>query len=800
MFRNYLKVAFRNLLKNKLFSVINILGMSLSLASVFVIGLFVMDELSYDHHIVNSENKFRVVNNRYADGGDHAVLPIVPYPFADYLKKDYPEIKSTARLMDTYGDVLIELDNKRFNEPHGVYAETVLIDMLSLQFLEGDANTALNEVDRIVLTQSMAQKYFGNDKAVGKMLKVSKRDFIVSGVIADPQDQFHLKINFLLSFPSLTRNWIPYRFENWINQQYFTYIELQSGTDVEAFNSKLHDFVAKYASPKTKPEGFYYEPFLQSITDIHLNSSSHQWEIAQRGNAQMVSILIIAAGLILVIACLNFVNLSTSRSIKRMKEVGVRKVVGAYRSQLTVQFVTESVLITVLSLVIGITLTAMLLPALNSFTEKNIADPFNLQVVASLLLAALLLGFIAGGYPALHLSSFKPSLIFANKEGKTGSVDLLRKGLVVTQFAFSFFLIISAMVVIQQHNLLQSKNLGFEDDQLVVIPLSREQLNKSEALKHEYTNHSHIVSAALSYGLPGEIVAGDGIIDAVTGKSWTSNMFLIDEDYISTLGIKVIAGRGFSKNSPADIANGFILNEEAVRAFGYGTPEQAIGKKVNWSIWGADSLKRGEVIGVVQDFHYRSLRDKIAPAVMHVQPQHFYTLTLRVKSDNLPGTLAHLKSTWEKNETEWPFDYHFLDENFDKMYKNEAKLSQLLTWFTGFAIFIACLGLFGLVEYNVNQRAKEISIRKVFGAGIISLLVLLTRRYFTLILISFVLIIPISAITAQKWLEGFAYHIEVEPLLYLKAGAMVIIITVVTVMVQSWRAATTNPAKILKNE
>jgi putative ABC transport system permease protein len=800
MLMNYLKIAARNLLKNKLFSFINILGMSLSLASVFIIGLFVLDELSFDDHISNADRKFRVVNTRISDAGDNAEFPIIPYPFADYLKKDFPEVESTARVMDTFGEQLFELGDKRFQEGNGVYAESSIIDMLSLNLLKGDPQHAFDGKNEVVLTESMSKKYFNNASAIGKSIKINKQDYVVSGVIADPVDQFHLNLSYLISFPTLTQNWTDFRFHNWINQQYNTYVELKPGTDAKAFESKLEGFVSKYAWPKTKPEGFYYIPHLQRVKDIHLYSANHQWEIAVRGNAQMVYILMIAAVLILVIACLNFINLSTARSIKRMKEVGVRKVVGAYRSQLVFQFVMESVLITLISLFIAVTITQTLLPYLNAFTEKNIPSPFKPTTVALLLAAITLLGFVAGSYPALHLSSFRPSLIFSSKEGRGGNVDVLRKGLVVLQFSFSFFLIIGALVVINQNDLLQNKDLGFSKDHVIIMPLTRNQLKNAEAMKHEYANHPNVKSAGLSYGLPGEIVAGDGIVDAATGKSWGANMFIIDEDFIPTMEMKVIAGKGFSKDSPNGIAHGFILNEEAVRSFGYGTPEEALGRKINWNVWGSDSLKKGEVIGVVKDFHFRTLRDKISPVVMHVAPNYFYTLTLRVKPENIQETIAHLESTWKKAESEWPFDYRFLDKNFDKMYKNEQKLSSLLTWFTAFAIFIACLGLFGLVEYNVHQRAKEISIRKVFGAGIPSLLLLLTKRYFILILISFVMVIPVSAYVANEWLQGFAYHITLSPMLFVKAGILIILITITTVIFQSLRAASSNPARVLKNE
>lgn len=802
MLTNYLKIAFRNLMKNKLFSFINILGMSLSLTSVFTIALFVSDELKYDKHIQDADRKFRFYNSKISDNGETGNLAVLPYPLATYIQKDLPEVESTLRIMSTFGDNLFEANGKQLQQSNGVFAENEITEMLSLKFIEGDPKTAFDKPNFVVLNQTTAKKYFGNQSALGQAIKISKSDYTVSGIIEDVPSTSHLQLDYLLSFPTLTKNWAPVRFENWVNQQYITYVKLKAGTDSKAFETKVNDLIDKYSDPQTKPQGFQHEPHLQNISDIHLQSTDFQWDVAVVGNAQTVYILSITALLILVIACLNFINLSTARSIKRMKEVGVRKVVGALKSQLIIQFVMESVIITCIALFVAITVTAASLPALNSFAEKSIQDPFTFTTLGLLLVGAVVLGFVAGSYPAFHLSTFRPAMILSHKGG-TGAgknVDFFRKGLVVVQFAFSFFLIISAMIVLSQNDYLKNKDLGFHKDQLLVLQLSNVQRPNVQALKNEYANHPNILSATLSYGLPGDIVAGDGITDVATGKPWGASMILADEDYINTFGMEIVAGRGFSKDSPSDLTHAFILNEEAVKAYGYGTPAEALGKKVDWQVWGTDSLKHGEVIGVVKDFHIRNFREKIAPLVIHIGPQYFFTLTLKIKPEEIQNTIAHLESTWKKADNEWPFSYKFIDENFDKMYKNEAKLSSLLSAFTFLAILIACMGLFGLVEYSVNQRAKEISIRKIFGAATPSLLILLTKQYFLLITVAFIVVIPISFYTSQQWLEGFVYHIQINPIIFVKAASIVVTITVLTVLFQSLRAASSNPAKVLKTE
>lgn len=802
MFSNYLKIAFRNLMKNKLFSFINIFGMSISLTSVFIIALFVSDEFKYDKHITDAERKFRFYNAKASDNGETGKLAVLPYPLATYIQKDLPEVETTLRIMSTFGGDLFEANGKQIQEVNGIFAESEIADMMSLKFIEGDPLTAFGKANLVVINQSTARKYFGDEPALNKTIKISKSDYAVSGVIEDLPATSHLKVDYFISFPTLTQNWAPVRYENWVNQQYITYVKLKPGTDPKAFEAKVNQLIDKYSDPQTTPQGFAHEPHIQNIRDIHLNSTDLQWDVAVVGNSQTVYILSITAGLILVIACLNFINLSTARSIKRMKEVGVRKVVGALKTQLIMQFVMESVIITCIALFGAITVTSATLPLLNSFAEKSIGDPFTILAVGQLALGAIVLGIIAGSYPAFHLSAFRPAAILSQK-GSTGSnsnVEFFRKSLVVVQFAFSFFLIISAMIVLSQNDYLKNKDLGFQKDQLLVLQLSTAQRPQVQALKNEYANHPNILSATLSYGLPGGIVAGDGIVDVATGKPWSSSMIIADEDYIKTFGMEIVAGRGFLKDFPADQSNAFILNEEAVKAFGYGTPSEALGRKVDWQIWGTDSVKHGEVVGVVKDFHIRNFREKIAPVVIQIAPQYFFTLTLKVKPDDLPNTIAHLESTWKKVDEQWPFSYSFIDENFDKMYRNEEKLSTLLTAFTSLAILIACMGLFGLVEYSVNQRSKEISIRKIFGAETPTLLFLLTKQYFLLIAIAFIAVIPLSYYTSQEWLNGFIYHIKIDPLIFVKAAGLVVTITILTVISQSMRAATSNPAKILKAE
>lgn len=795
MIRNYFRIALRNIERSKLFAFINIGGMAISVTSCLLIGLFVWDEQSYDRHLPDADRTFRVYNVRHGTDGITNYFPIVPYPFATYMQKDFPEIESTLRILDTYGDRLFTVGENRILESHGIYAEPAVFDMLALQMLEGK-----NELDQpatVALSQSLARKYFPAT-AVGEIVRIGETDFRVAAVYADPPEHLHLQANFILSFATVTRNFSPQRFENWVNQQYFIYLKLKPGTNAAALEAKFLPFVEKYAYPKTKPEGFTYEPHLQAVTDIHLGSSSFEWEIAQRGSGTAVGILTVTAVFLLVITVLNFVNLSTARAMKRMKEVGVRKVVGAARRQLITQFLSESILITIAGLLCAVVAVELLLPSLNSFAEKHLAIPYGVPFYAGLLVAGLLLAVAAGGYPALYLSSFRPAMALHTRDSIKG-VSWLRQTLVVIQFMFSFFLIAGSLIVISQNDLLRNKSLGFNKEHLVTIQLRSAQLRQQESTKQEFMKVPEVVSASICFGLPGDIVAGDGVTDPETNRNLPANLFCIDYDYIRTLGMEMVAGRAFNPANANDV-QGFILNETAVRTYGFGTPEEAIGHPLHWQVWGSDSVKKGTVIGVVRDFHFKSLRDQMTPAVLQIAPDYAFKIALRLKGDHLAETVAGLRSTYQRLDPDYPFTYKFIDENFDAMYKSESKLTSLFSIFTGIAIAVACFGLFGLVEYSVNQRVREISIRKVFGADIQSLLVLLTGRYFILLSIAFVVIIPVSYYAAQDWLNSFAFHVTVSPWIYVKAGALILSITILTVCFQSLKAAYTNPARVLRRE
>ena len=797
MIVNYIKIAFRNQMKNKLFSIINICGMAIGLASCLLITLFVWDEWQFDRHHPDGDRTYRVYNITSREGVE-SYLPILPYPFASYMQKDFPEIESTLRILDTYEEQLFEHGDKRIMEGAGLIAEPTFFDMLSVRVTDGDQRTALEKPNSVVLSTTLAKKYFRDKSPLGESIKIDGQLRQVTAVFADVTHHFHLKVNYVISMS--TTNWSTRMENNWERQQIFTYLKLRPGTDASALETKFKPFVEKYAYPTILEKGLSYVPHLQNIKDIHLKSSNFEWEIAQRGDAQSIYILTATAIMILVIACLNFVNLSTARAIRRIKEVGVRKTAGAHRSQLIFQFIAESMFFTLLSLILAVVMAELALPSLNNIIEKQLALPNQPIYLASTVLFCLVLGAAAGSYPAFYLSHFRPALALTKKNETMHGSSVFRQSLVILQFMLSFLLITGAWIVLSQNELINTKNLGFNKEQVIVVPLRNPQLRNQEATKAKYMEDPNVLNATIGFGLPGDIVAGDGVINPITKANLPSSLFCVDFDYINTMGMKIVAGRDFSHKFSTDSSEAFIINETAARTFGIGTPEEAVGKPLDWNRWDNGKVKHGKVVGVVQDFHFKSLREKLTPVVIQIYPQASWKLAARIKSENVAETITHFKKTYESLDPEWTFSYSFLDQNFDAMYKSEQRLGKLLSVFTFLAIAVACLGLFGLVEYSVGQRAKEISIRKIFGASVNSLLIMLTRKYFLLVMVAFVVIVPVSYIAAQIWLSNFAYHITLGPWMYLKACGLILLVTGFTVSFQSLKAAWANPTHNLRNE
>ena len=802
MLRSYFTIGLRNLLKNKLFSVINISGMAISVACFFIIGLFVIDELSYDKHTSDPHLKFRVYNEMFSQDGSISVGSMVPPMIAPTLKTDYPEVDYYFRFLSINSKLLFQVGDNKTTEENGGYGEPTMFNMFDLKLIEGDRNTILTKPKTVALSETIAKKYFGDAPALGKIIRIGTEDVVVDGVYEDFSAHSHLHIRYLLRLEDLAIV-LGDRMQSWQWNQFFTYIKLKPGAEGSALEGKLQSFAERHAWPVTKPNGGYFIPHLMQLDNVHLQASNQLWDIADRGNAQTVYILSGTALFILIIAILNFINLSTSRAMTRMKEVGVRKSIGAARSQLIKQFMSESVILALIALLIGVIITQLTLPSLNSFTEKSIPldiflDPIN---IASILLFALVVGVAAGAYPAFYISAFQPSSVLSGKQSATSGQNVFRKSLVVVQFMLSFFMIIAAIVVSDQLTYMQTKDMGFDMDNVIVIPLRGGLSKNKQAAKTEFSSNPNVISATMGYGLPGQAFAGDGFTDKETGREWHVSMLTVDPDYVKTLGLKIIAGRDFEKERPSDEQDAFIVSEATMKMLGLTDPNEALGHKISWKRWDdATKEKEGSIIGVIQDLHLNSLQQNITPVMIQVLPFAYNTLTLRIKGDDIPATIAHFENKWKQFESDWPFEYKFLDSNFDKLYKSETRLSKLFTFFTGFATFVACLGLFGLVAYNMSLRFREIGIRKVLGATETHLVVQLGKSYVFLVGIAFIIAIPVSYYAAHEWLQTFAYRTEISPSLFAKAALSILGVAIVTVGMQSLKAARGNPVNALKEQ
>ena len=809
IFSNYLKTTIRSGMKRKWFSAINLTGLTLGIASVVFISLFIDDELSYDQHISNTDNKFRLYDIRHGEDGEVNYLPIVPPSFSPYLLENFEQVEKAGRVMYDYGGTVFNIGDRPFSEKDGVFAEKSVLEILDLELVEGDMER-MDERTSVLLSESLYQKFFGREPFSFQTVKLTRTELVVAGVFKDLPEQSHLKLDYIYPFEFAVSNVTPERMNSWIWQQFYTYVQLTPGTDLAEFTSQMQASIKEQAEPHTGTYGFYYVPYLQNIRDIHLHSSGFEWDIAIVGNYQSILFLGMAALIILVIACLNFVNLTTALALKRAKEVCIRKFVGARRRQLFLQYSMESSLYTLLAGVIALALVLLCLPYFNAFTGKTlepyeILTPLHLGVYLGALIG---LGIVAGAYPALLITSFKPlvalhGLSSVTLRAKSSLVRIdSRQILVGAQYVLSIALIILSLIIQKQYRFLQAKDTGFNKENLVAIQLTRSLEKDLEVTKNAFAAHSNIESVAFCYGTPGGIVAGDGVFVPERSENERScNMFMVDENYLPTMGMEVLAGRNFDPNLATDLDEAFVLNETAVQHFGLGTPEEAIGEPIHWARWtNSDSLKRGHVIGVVRDFNFKSLHNEMSSVVLHLGPEYFQVMMLRIGSGDLASTISHMESAYRKFEETRPFEFTFIDESLQRYYESEKKLSVLFSIFTLLAILTAAIGLFGLVSFNVVSRAKEISIRKVLGAGVTTVFQLLVKRYFVMVLICLLISAPLAYYFASKWLLNFAYRVSLDGWILVQVAVITLVLTLATVGFQAFKGAVANPSDRLRSE
>ena len=807
MFYNYLKIALRLLSRNKLISSINILGLALALTGSLMIGIFVHDELSYDRYHENSDHIYRVTRNFLSpDGSVSLHLGLIAAPFGPLLKNDFSEIKESGRIHHCYEPLSIEEDGKfkeRLSNENSYYAEPSIFKIFSIPVVAGDTKSALEKPFTMMVSDVTAEKYFGTKDVVGKQLKINDAIIEITGVYKAFPRQSHWHPDLLISFSTLNddRIWGREKLETaWSENNFSTYILVDEQFDPKKAEEQLPAFVDKHMGDPGNPQlpSSWTNLFLQPLTSIHLHSHL-DFELEGNGSINHVYTMSAIGVFLVLIACFNFINLSTARATTRGKEVGLRKVVGAFKRQLITQHLGESILIAFLSFFLSIVFITMAMPWLNDFTGKSIqlsdyATPSTIFIILGFM---TLVGILAGLYPAFIISAFKPALILKGQNGSTKGSGGIRKVLVVVQFSISIIMIIATLITYQQLRFLNERELGYAKDQVVMIGYDNPIMEHYDAFYNELTKNPAILNATRSSLIPTDrLLAYRGTSveqgDSLVATEINMKDVRIDHEFFATYKIPFVSGRNFSRDVKTDDSLAFIINETAARMVGWSN-EEAIGKVLK------NGMVKGSVIGVVKDFHFESLHEPIVPVVFHGE-KSFSRVSVLVSESEMEAALAHMEKVWNQFVVERPFDYRFLADRYRWEYKGEQNQNELFIIFAVLAIFIASMGLFGLATFNTLQRRKEVSIRKVLGAPIASIVQLLSKEILILIIVANVVAWPIAWYFMSEWLNGFAYHIEMTIFTFLIAGALALVITLITIGSQTLKAALVNPATILKNE
>lgn len=785
MLKNYLKIALRTFGRHKGYTFINVAGLAVGLACFLLIALYVQDELRYDRFHENADRIVRVQKEN-----DLTVTPTIVAPL---FKRTFPEVEEAARLYNISGfsPQIVRYGERVFQEERFFYADSTVFDVLTLPLVAGTPESALNRASTIVISESMAQKYFGDENPMGKLLQVGpERQFEVTGVMEDLPSASHVQFDFLASFAST--HWAER--EIWGSANFLTYLLLTDPSAIHPLRRKIAEQMAEARAAGEVYDGF--ELNLVPLTSIYLDFEGHR---------TYVYLFSAIALLILLIACINYMNLATARAARRAQEVGVRKVSGAHRGQLMRQFYGESALLVVFALAVALALAALALPLFNALSGKSLSlghfqDPL---LLLTLLGIGVVVSLVAGSYPALLLSSFRPAQVLKGAYRTSRGGVFFRKGLVVFQFAISVFLLVATAVVFSQLRYVQTTNLGFDKEQVVVLPFGDRALHEMRTmLKDALLQHANVLHVAAINRVPGYQWSGYGLtiegLDLQEGEMFPIVGVPADKDAIETLGLELIAGTGFPTSEsyqPDSARYVYIVNETTLRQLGW-TPEEALGKRMSLS----DSRRTGELVGVVKDYHFLSLHEPFYPLAYFIEPWQANHLVVKIAPDDVPGTLAAIRGTWERMVPHRPFEFSFLDEQLDALYRSEQQISQIFSVFAILAVLIACLGLFGLAAYAAEQRTKEIGVRKVLGATVPQIVMLLSKEFTRLVLVAFVVAVPLAYIAMQRWLDSFTFRIDVPWWLFLAAGLATLAIAWLTVSYQSVRAALSDPAKSLRYE
>lgn len=808
MIKNFIKIAYRALLKSKGFTAINVFGLALGLATCLLIVFYVADELSYDRYNTKADRIYRI-NNDVKFGGNEGSYATTPAIAAAALKANFPEVEQVVRFRQL-GKLWVKKGNQDLPEEKIIYADPTVFDVFTLHMIEGRPSTALKETHSAVITEKTAQKYFNTTHALGKVLTFNDTAFYkVTGVIKNIPKQSHLNFDFFLSM----HNVMGSKDVGWFSNNFHTYILFRPGTDIKKFGAKMPALLKIDAEPQLQnllhmtfaqleQSGNHFGFSFTPLTEIHLQSSA-KFSLGQAGDIKIVYIFSAIALFILLIACVNFMNLSTARSSNRAREVGVRKVLGSPRKYLIAQFLTESILVTLAAALIAVFAAWIFLPVFNQMSGKELAvTPQVIAWLVPVLFAFIIVvGCLAGSYPALFLSGFQPIEVLKGKLAAGFKGGRLRSSLVVFQFAISIFLITATIVIYSQLKYIQSKDVGYSREQIMIVhQVGSLGVEKAKTFKHDVEQLAGVKKVTLSGFLPTAdynnttTLFKGPTLDAKEALS--TSQWWVDEDYIPTLGIEMKAGRNFSKDMKTDSA-AMIINEAAAQLLGFTDP---LGKTLYYP-WdgGGKVIKPYRIVGVVKNFNFRSLKESITPLVF-INGDDPYSLSIRVNATDISTIRAQVASKWSALSPNVQFDYSYMDEDFDHLYFVEQRMGKISIAFTSLAIVVACLGLFGLAAYAAEQRTKEIGIRKVLGANISAIVGMLSKDFLLLVLIAIVIAAPLAWLFMSKWLQGFAYNVGISWWMLTAAGLGAAIIAFVTISFQSIKAALANPVKSLRSE
>ncbi|OGU55898.1 MAG: hypothetical protein A2V66_18260 [Ignavibacteria bacterium RBG_13_36_8] len=810
MLKNYFKIAIRNLLKHKGFSLINITGLAIGIACCIIIMLFVQNELSYDRVYNNSDRIYRMVLDGKL-GENEFNLAVSASPLAETMVRDFPEVENSTRLFRG-GFPVIRYKDKVFSEERYFWADSNFFDVFQLSFIAGDPKTALRDPNSVVITESTARKYFGDENPMGKYINSDNReDYLITGIIPDIPENSHFHFDFL---GSLNRYANRLGGQSFLSNNVYTYVLLKDDNNTEELSRKLPEGLKKYIAPQVlqatgisweqhQKIGTRYNYLLQPMTDIHLYSHL-DYEIEPNSDVTYVYFFTIIALLILGIACINFMNLSTARSSGRAKEVGIRKTVGSTFKQLIYQFLSESIVMSLMAIIISLIIVQLLLPVFNEIAGKQLAVNYfgSVWVIPLLFLFAVMVGVFAGSYPAFFLASFKPVSVLGGNIKRGTKGKLLRSGLVILQFSVSIILFIGTFIISEQLRYVQNKNLGFNKEQLLIIHKTDDIGRFIESFKNDLRSHTNIVSVSNSATLPG-LIFGSNAFRRQDGTGEDTRVIMTmfaDYDFAKTYQIKMAEGRYYSPDRTVDTVNSIVVNEEALKVFGISKP--AVGKQIVQMGNTPETSFTFNIIGVLKNFHFESLHNEIRPLIIGIFRTGGFGryVSVRVNTSDLEETLAFIKESWTKYAGNQAFEYTFFDEDFAELYASEERTGKLFTSFSILAIFIACLGLFGLAAYTTEQRTKEIGIRKALGANISTILLLLTKEFTKWVLISNIIAWPIAFYIMNNWLADFAYRIDISLWTFLISGAVALVIAIITVSSQAIKAAVANPVNSLRYE